>query len=110
MSGGGSGREGVGPPPSDGPTDCGALDFETNLTGPDPDVVEGLEEGDVLDVSLLTTDGRRRVVALRDGDIAGAIVTHLTPLLRCLQEGFEFTASVVELDGGNVRVRVRAAT
>lgn len=109
MSGGG-GNEGVGPSPPGGPPDCRSLDIETSLTGPDPDVVAGLQVGDALDIELLTTDGRRRVVALRHGEIAGAIVTHLTALLRCLQDGFEFSGSVVEVDDGNVRLRVRAVT
>lgn len=107
MSGsGGSGGESGGWPES-GDVDCEGLDFETNLSSLQPEVVRQLREGLVLDVGL--DSERARVVVTHESRVVGTITgANLGPLLRCLQQGHEFEAVLNSVDGGDVRVQVRS--
>ena len=107
MSGGGPSRapEAVG-----GETalaDCGTIRFETDLASPQPSVVGTLVVGEELEVHLDTT-GARVVVAVvtTAGATAGSIATRAAQLIRCIRAGYSYTAEVLEISGGVVRVRV----
>lgn len=89
---------------------CAGLEFTTTLASPDPEGVEALAPGDVLDVRLLEQDGVT-IIAVVDADEAplGSIVSDRAAQLReCLQRGFAYGAEVASVDGGAVRVRVSA--
>lgn len=110
MSGSGGGAGGGGFGPSDPGTDCQRLRFSATLQSPQPQAVAALSVGELLDVVLAPGVGTTPpVVEVRraDGTIVGALIEHLTELLRCLREGFTYVAEVRDITGGSVRVHVR---
>lgn len=112
MSGGGGSGGGGGPgfPEESEPVPCAELTFEVTLSDPIPDAVEGLADGDVLQIELRREPRLRIAVIDDEGVIAGVIATQqFDRLLQCLQEGFDYEAEVLSVDGGAVRVRVRPA-
>jgi hypothetical protein len=106
MSGSPSNGGGGAPAPIGG--DCTDVSFTVSLTGPDPDVVRTLAPGTELRVR------RERIATfpaavgyLGDGRRAGTIASGQLPdLLRCMEEGYRFRATVQTVRGGNVTVRV----
>jgi hypothetical protein len=107
MSGGGGGGGTYSPP--DTGVSCANLKFDAPLQSVDPDAVRGLAEGDELTVRLGTADGASIVeVVTGVGDYVGALIDRIADLLRCIQDGYEYVATVISIDGGDVRVRVRA--
>jgi hypothetical protein len=88
---------------------CASLKFDAPLQSVDPDAVRSLTEGDELTVRLGTADGASVVeVVTAGGDYVGALIDRIADLLRCIQDGYEYVATVISIDGGDVRVRVRA--
>lgn len=104
-SGGGGGGFGS----RDPGTDCQQLRFRATLQSPQPDAVAAITVGEVLDVVLVGA-GTTPVIEVQrsDGTTVGALIDHVTELLRCLQDGFQFVAEVLEISGGAVRVSVHA--
>jgi hypothetical protein len=110
MSGSSSGGGGGGFGSSDSGTDCQKLRFGATLQSPQPDAVEAIVIGEVLDVVLVGGAGTTPVIEVQrsDGTTVGALIDHVTELLRCLQDDFQFVAEVLEISGGAVRVSVHA--
>ena len=109
--GGQSGGQGGGAPGQEG---CEALTFEARLRNVDSSELGRVDIGDVLAVVFESSPTPHVAVFRRlHGDRlaatpVGALVERLSELLPCL-EILEFEAEVLEIDGGNTRVRVRAA-
>jgi hypothetical protein len=106
--GGGGGDGGFGPP--DGGTDCQRLRFIATLQSPQAQAVAAISVGELLDVVLDAGSGSTPpIVEVRrtDGTTVGALIEHLTELLRCLREGVTYIAEVRDISGGSVRVQVR---
>src|SRR5438067_1933766 len=103
MSGGGPSRS---PRPVGGggsTLDCGSIRFETNLASPQAGVVATLTIGDELEVRLDTSGPRAIVVAVNvGGEVAGSIATRAGQLVRCIREGFEYGARILNISGGDV--------
>lgn len=101
------------PPPSrpgggGGPdgTDCN-LDFRTQLASPVAAVIGALAVDEVLPIDLEDSGGVRVVVArTAAGSIAGSIVDNVGQLLRCIQKGNTYEATVQSVSGGAVTVGV----
>jgi hypothetical protein len=110
MSGGGGSGDvaPVGPRPG---LDCSALAFEAALASPDMAVVSTLNVGDVLILDLRQGAGGRNMIAAltTGGQVAGAITERTADLLRCLQQGVGFEAEITQMNGGWIKVAVRAA-
>ena len=94
----------------DGPSEdsgrkCDELRFETAIASPNPNVIENLSLGDVLEIEI-----REGAIALvhRTG-IAGSIVQNVPELIRCLQQGYEFEGEIKSIRGGRVDIEVRPA-
>lgn len=86
---------------------CASLKFAAPLQSVDPDAVHGLSEGDELTVRLGTADGASVVeVVTAGGDYVGALIDRIADLLRCTQDGYEYIATVISVNGGDVRLRV----
>lgn len=99
----GSGSSDIGYGIGGGQTDCN-LEFETTLSSPNPAVVTRLFPGAVLAVEAL--DNPPRVVAIDGTDIAGGIANQAAELVRCIQQGNRYGATVQTVNGGAVRVRI----
>ena len=110
MSGSSSSGGGGGFGSPDAGTNCQQLRFSATLQSPQPDAVATITVGEELDVVLVGGVGITPVIEVQrsDGTTVGALIDHVTELLRCLQDGFQFVAEVLEISGGAVRVRVQA--
>lgn len=78
------------------------------MNSPNPAVVPGLSVGDVLDVFLSGTPPRRVLTVITaTGTVAGSLthVGHLR-IIRCIDNGNIYRATVIQKTGGSVVVRV----
>ena len=105
MSGGGGGGSFQ---PADDGVACGRLTFEAALASPQPTAVAGLNVGEILAVQLQQPPGSGPFIAAVDdsGQIVGSLIDRVAELLRCIQSGYTYTAEVLRISGGSVRVRV----
>lgn len=107
MSGGGD-SSGWTPPsrpqPGDGVDECDIFEI-TSISSPVPAVVQTLNVGDILDVSLL---GTSQLIVLHNGQPAGAITSPKMMLfVNCIAEfGNVYVARVLSINGGQVRIKV----
>jgi len=107
MSGGpdGGGGGGIGGGP-DG-YDCAKLRFEAQLTSPQPAAVAALAEGNVLDITIATMKGQVVVQVLKKDQVVGGLAGPDASRLRnCMEEGKRYIATVLVINGGQVRVLV----
>lgn len=101
-SGGGGGGGGNG---NDSP--CETLRFDAQLTSPQAAVVAILKVDELLDIGVATMSGQRVVQVSRSGKVAGGLTgPDATRLRQCADEGHDFKAKVLSINGGQVRVRV----
>lgn len=104
MSGSGGGGGGGGDPQ---PPSCDSLGFDAQLTSPQSAVVATLTVGEVLDVVLSSLKGQTIVHVLKAGQIAGGLTgLDASHLRRCMEQGHTYRATVLSINGGQVRVRV----
>lgn len=88
---------------------CEKLRFEAQLTSPQPAVVATLQVGDVLDVVTVTMKGQIIVQVLKSGQVSGGLAgPDATRLRNCLDQGYQYKATVRAINGGQVRVLVEA--
>jgi hypothetical protein len=102
---GGSGSGGWAPTaPSNS---CERIAFRATLNSPQPAVIATLKVGDVLDVVLQTVP-TNAVIAEFNGLLAGALTgTQVNALVNCLQNGYQYNATVVSISGGHCVIAVR---
>lgn len=87
--------------------ECSTLVFSTQLSSPKADVVPHLKPGEELDVALDARPAVTVVVALFNGRVAGGLASPETARLRgCIEQGTNYGATVLDVTGGQVRVRV----
>jgi hypothetical protein len=100
-----SGSESRGYTPTAPANPCARLSFQATINSPKPDVVSHLTVGDVLDVAL-NPEGQG-VVLEHNGRLAGSLIsTHVAQLVNCINSGFDYRATVVQLNGGYCVVRI----
>jgi hypothetical protein len=88
---------------------CEDLEFDTQLTSPKLDVVTQLSKGSILKVSTQVTGGKSRVVATYKGAEAGGIgSSDLKQLRECIDGGTRYSATVLSINSGQVKVHVEA--
>lgn len=99
----GSGSSGYKPTAPANP--CARLSFQATINSPKPDVVGHLAVGDILDVAL--NPQGQGVVLQRNEQLAGSLTgTHVAQLVNCINSGFDYQATVVQLNGGHCVVRI----
>lgn len=92
--------------PSTPTTTCSSLQFDTQLASPKAPVVAQLSVNNILDIAFAPT-GHQVVIALWNGAEAGGIVDpHLNQLRNCMTQGEQYQARVLQVSGGQVRIRV----
>jgi hypothetical protein len=87
---------------------CEDLRLDRFLEAPVPGAVDALSVGDVLDVILREEEPPLVVAVDETGQEVGGILP-TGQLIECLRRGFRFEAQVKDLNGGAVRIEVRAA-
>lgn len=103
MSGGGGG--GWSEPIHD---PCEKLTSETTLSSPVRNVISRLSKGDLLDVTISEVDDTPVVRALYKGETAGSITSSIIQkIVECIENGHQYVAEVLSVQGGACRVRVR---
>lgn len=85
---------------------CDRLIFVGVLQSPDPSVVSKLKKGDKLIVEAETDQGPVIAKHATFG-IAGSIVEKIPDMLRCIEAGYEYEATITEVRGVQVTVEVR---
>ncbi len=104
MSGSGGGGGGGG---GSQPSACETLRFDAQLVSTQPAVVSTLHLGNVLDVALAVLKGQTIVQVLSNGQVVGGLTGLDANRLRvCIEDGHDFKATVLTVNGGQVRVRV----
>lgn len=102
-----SGSSGGGGSPPEHESPCDKLRFEAQLTSPQPAVVSTLKPGDLLDVQVVNMKGQIVVQVLIKGRPAGGLAgPDATRLRNCIERGHEYSAKVLAINGGQVRVFV----
>lgn len=98
-------------PASGDPGICESLRFVARLRAVDPDEADLIEVGDPLAVVYQATPRPAILVYRLDGagypveTPLGSLLSRLAELLQCL-DYFQYVATVVSINGGDVRVRV----
>lgn len=107
MSGSGGGGYGGGPSYS---SPCDTLRFDSQLSSPQASVVATLRSGDVMAIAVAQMNGQVVVQVLSHGQPAGGLTgPEATQLRNCIEQGHDFNATVLQVNGGQVRVRVEHA-
>lgn len=100
---GGSGSGGYTPSAPASP--CARLTFQATLNSPKPVIVSQLKVGDLLDV-VLNSQGQG-IILEHNGQIAGSLTSsQVAQLVNCMNSGFDYQATVVQLNGGQCVVRI----
>lgn len=108
MSGSGGGGSGGGGPGYSSP--CDTLRFDSQLSSPQAAVVRTLNVNDVLLIVVVPMNGQVVVQVLSHGQPAGGLTgPEATQLRNCIEQGHNFTATVLQIVSGQVRVRVEHA-
>lgn len=97
------------PPPPPPPENCEDLKQHSTLTGPEPENVESLSIGELLEIKLITKGNREiLVVEDEDGNEIGTL-THSgrENLIECINKGYIYVAEIWNIDGGSVDVNIR---
>ena len=99
---------GIAPRPIDGGADyCMNLVIKTNLSSVNEIVLKNVAVGDVLPVVAEGIDGPVRV--LKDGDILGTVLSGLLlELINCINNGTEYEATILKIDGAICQVKIAA--
>jgi len=88
-------------------TSCATLQFDTQLASPKAQVVSQLSVNAILDIIFAQAGNQQVVSALWNGSEAGGIVDpNLNQLRNCMNQGEQYQARVLQLGGGQVRLRV----
>lgn len=91
---------------------CELLNARTHLDSPNPEAVQSIKEGDVLNIRLKRIDGTPVRYSLEvltsEGVVAGTVnPPNLPRFIECINEGFNYVARVQSKQGGLVRVEIR---
>lgn len=108
MSGNGPDIGPPSPPSTNGGDSCEQLGFDTYLASPNPEVVSTLTVGDGLPLQIQPLSGGLSAIAALSsgGQIAGSVATRVSELLRCIQAGHTYSATILSIASGAVQVRV----
>jgi len=105
MSGSGGGGGGGGGGSDYSP--CEELKFDAQLTSPQPAVVQTLFVGEILQIDIVSVKGQQILQVLKNAQPAGGLVGGDAGRLReCILGGHQFNATVLSINGGQVRVHV----
>ena len=88
--------------------DCSNFSFETHIHSPVQEEVDILSVGDILSVKLAVIGAVEVVQILNNDSVVGGIVDRGPSLKQCLEDGFEFQATVRSISGAAVKIFVQS--
>ncbi len=86
---------------------CSSLVFVTKVANADEDLIDDLNEGMLLDVSLVIENGVESVAILFRDQVLGGIMSHGVQLKSCLSNDFEFEAIVLSVSMGIITIKIQ---
>ena len=93
------------------PSVCASLNVETILNSPNRMVVQGLKQGQQLEVAKQTIKPEVIILVAKDeqGRVAGSLTPpNLITIISCIESGYKYVAVVLtDVSSGAVRVRIR---
>ena len=102
-----SGRSGFSTGRSNDEVSCDSLSFQTSLSSPKSEAIEGLKVGDFLQVSLIGKEPNLYIVAYHYDRIAGGISSgNYLRMKKCLLNGSNFKAEEMDNDEGNISINI----
>jgi hypothetical protein len=85
---------------------CILLVVETSLFSPDEEVIKTLKKGSVLNIVYSGTGNRIQAESVT-GEVVGSLVgDKIIPLLRCIKDGHNYKGVVIEIQGGNCKIKI----
>lgn len=89
---------------------CESLAFETQIATPQAAQIGSLKVGDVLDVAIVSITGAQVVAVQKQGITIGGLAGGLVNKLReCLLGGTKYSATIVAINGGQIKVSIESA-
>lgn len=85
---------------------CEKLAFKTQLASPNHEILSKLKVGNQLAITL---EDRGSIVAVtKDLKYVGGILSRQQSKLKdCIEKGFEFSANITAIDGGNCEIKIQ---
>jgi len=103
---GGSSSSGWSPTVPSNP--CERINIRANINSPQAEALQELELNNILTVSLQQTP-QISIIVSSDSHIIGSLTgPSITQLINCIENGHQYSATVVDLDGGSCVVLVEA--
>lgn len=94
---------------SGGGMDCGSLSFDTFIASPTPEALQ-LNKDDILCLSLEYQKNMALVLVKQNTVTMGGIASsYLTQLRECMENGNNYSARVISVDSGKVKIFVYPA-
>lgn len=108
---GSSGGGGGGVSTDDEVIGCDVLRFETQIASPNPLVVPTLKVGDELLVSIASATKTQEIQVITAGGqlVGGILAVKVQRMRECMLESHTYKATVLSVNGGQVRVLVEHA-
>ncbi len=87
---------------------CEGLVINTNLATPNAEVLENLEIGDFLEITIATDQGPIQALD-QEGNLAGNIISReQVKLLNCIISGTIYEAEILSLNDGQCNIQIRS--
>lgn len=84
---------------------CSTLTFDATVNSPQPGALATLKVGDALDV--VPTHAGQGAAVSHQGNVVGALTgTRVAQVINCMNSGFNYSATVKTLSGGQCIVRI----
>jgi len=94
--------------PTNPTSPCSQLSFRAHITSPKPQFLGTMKVGDVLDVQADPNPPHAVSVIFQGSPVGTLTGPDISALIRCIQNGFEYKAKVLEIRGGDCIVEVSA--
>lgn len=88
-------------------SNCGTLSFETHIHSPIPAELAKLKIGDVLDIAVSRIASTVTLQLLNQGSVVGGLIDRAPAIKRCIEKGFNYTATVRAINGAAVTIFVQ---
>jgi hypothetical protein len=86
--------------------DCANVSIKTNVISPEHIVLDTVNVGDDLNISLQTATGPL-LAKTKKGKILGSVFTKDPALLiKCINDGYTFKAAILKISGGDVQILI----
>lgn len=90
------------------PEYCQTFSGETVVNSPDPAVLSTISVGDILEIEVRVVNGVSVVAIVASAGVLGGLSNYSNRLEYCIEEGFSYQATVLDIRGAIVTVRISA--